>query len=506
MAIVNDASRVRNTLARTIGLACQSGAYGEYFRLGRFREKIKASALSSDAQSRICELAGKIAEEIQRDPKQTVRQIFEQIKLTMEDSKTKQSIEYMLSQACDLRVNYPISSPSILSFNSSRDLNIEHNIAYQALVFLIRSLPKTDCHVHISNNLNNEEISVRTGDSVESVKCEKAQDDDYYIKTPEDFEWTAKETCLRFMYDGVLKFDLRFNPTKVGRDTIQSVQEGINAAIEEARNADIFDKSSAIEIGMLFSFNRTKKPSRSSPPIYEAAIEALEQVEKQSGNDPLLHGIDISGPEKGIDAANKEEFNRDMQKWASVLTCYKERNLRVTSHLGDFRNARNHFRKKMDISDLNNLPLMLDGYLEFVEAYLAIMPDGAGIGHGYIFNPEFCISPAWDTTQLPVNLSADPKYANHVEWVESMIDTIRQKHMTIEHCPSASIRWYQTVEAYSRLPFRYWVDNGLSVNIGTDAGIFSYNGPRNLSEDLARVMLSTKYSVATILGLVGVNI
>ena len=382
---------------------------------------------------------------------------------------------------------------------------VASNIPYLALVFMVRALEKTDCHVHISDNLTKEEVFEHFG-----YTLEKPVGDDDYIRNAEDLSYVARETCFRFLLDGVTNFNLRFNPAKLlgaNDDTdpvlrmernVGAVTNGANAAIEMYRKLPGF----AIDpkIGLLFSFNRTRFDR-----YYDDEEEAvpiavpMAAIDIRRNSDFPLRGIDVSGKERGLVKSDMHEVS---DTWGPVFEAYRKGDLRIASHLGDFRNARHYFEDQ-EITDLGK---MLEGYLNFVEAYLKIMKPGDGLGHAYIFNPEFLISPLWDKKYYtPLSLS-DSQYGKYAARIEAMIETYDVKRFVIEHCPSASVRDFQTVQAYSALPLNYWIKCGFNVRIGSDAGIFSYNGPRNLSEDVARVMLSTKYSARQILSLVGVNI
>jgi len=490
MAIITaSAKKVPTIIARCADLASRSASYGEYFRLRHIRGAVYVKSMDQAFQERVANLSQDIAEQICMDPKRNARDILESIKPS-QDVIDQAFITDLLAVTANPDVNFPITFPPITGFNKC--FNAKQNPAYQALVFLCRALPKEDVHVHISGNLHETDfLRLFPG-----CQLQEEMNDDSHIKTPNDLQTITYETCMKFLRDGTHKFGLRFNPAKLAmgatdpgrviRETIEAVREGIKKAVSEARLDGVAENP---EIGIIFSFNRSK------PGLMLMANEALEVCAKDS-EVPLL-GIDISGKEKGIDANNRSEFQKETKAWAEVLQAYKDGGLNIKTHLGDFRYAWEYFEDHpMD------LKYALDRYLEFVMSYLEILPDGSGLGHCYIANPACLISPEWNEGKFsPIDLYRSGMH-DEAGKIEALVDYIKDHQFVIEHCPSAAIRPFQSTQAYANLPLNYWINEGVSVRIGSDAGIYSYNRPRNLSEDIARIMLATDFTVAEILDLV----
>lgn len=482
----------RNTpavISRCVALANRSEAYGEYFRLGHIRDSVRVGSVDQDFQERSANLSINIAEQIIADPKRNIRDILGSIK-PFQDNAEQAHIGDLISSAENEQINFPIAFPPILGF--TKCFNAKQNLAYQALVFLCRSIPKEDIHAHISGNLHAVDfLKLFPGHPVP-----EDMNDDSHIKSPKDLETVAHETCRKFLNDGVQKFGLRFNPAKLAmeatdpdriiRETIDAVREGIKKAVSEAK---LDGSAENPEIGIIFSFNRSK------PGLILMANRALELCAKDS-EVPLL-GIDISGKEKGIDANNRPGFRKETEAWAKILQDYKDRGLNIKTHLGDFRYAWEYFEDHpMDLKEA------IDRYLEFVMGYLEILPDGSGLGHFYIANPGCLVSPDWNERVFsPIDLYRSGMHSE-ARRIEDLVGYIKDHKFVIEHCPSAAIRPFQSTQAYANLPLNYWINEDLNVRIGSDAGIFSYNRPRNLSEDIARVMLATDFTVADILELV----
>ena len=451
---------------RSIAAKCgpRADAIAQYLRSG---------AISAEEYRQISETAVSIAWQIDADPNRSIGTILKDL--------PARGLETQIDDLCGFMLHGENSFP------------VAHNIPYLALRFMVRALDKTDCHVHISNNLTNDEVSEHfPGRRIRHIG------DDGFIRGTQDLSYVARESCLRFLLDGVSTFDLRFNPSKKLGDkdvedyslrierNIEAVTNGANAAIEmcwELTEADINP-----QIGLMLSFDRKKSHEG------ELLFALKAGLDKRFN----LSGIGVAGQEGLLES----EMDKVAGKWDSVFKACRAKGFRVTSHLGDFRNARGYYAGQ-GISDLGE---MLESYLRFVETQLKIMLPCDGLGHAYIFNPEFLISPLWDTkSYTPLSLR-DAGYGEYADRIEAMIEAYDVKKFVIEHCPSAAVRNFSTVHAYSNLPLNYWMDGGFKVKIGTDAGIFSYNGPRSLSEDVTRVLLSTDYSARQILSLVGVDI
>ena len=124
------------------------------------------------------------------------------------------------------------------------------------------------------------------------------------------------------------------------------------------------------------------------------------------------------------------------------------------------------------------------------------MPEGSGTGHGYILgSPANMITPFWDDrsrTILWEDLSSYPDSGKTIERLAGLVEMVKDKGFVIEHNPFAAIRNYR--DLFPGLQLFDWLKDGIRVRLGTDAGTFSLNGPRVMSDQMAGLLLTRPVS------------
>lgn len=484
--------------------------------MGAFRDSaVKGSALTEIRPQ--YSLTGSVhryslafAESIATDPDMTMRDML----ASMKDP----SVEGLKNSIVAAQ------SGELIRLDSSGTLR--KNPAYQGLAWLIRCLPKTDCHVHISNNLHESEIAEITGESTSQVKAKVEENDDYYITSYEILQNVIETTCQRFFEDGVESFNIRLNPLKeysgkkgkdkpseeewkiITRRFMNVVENGIKTAVVEAKEKGFLPLNYEDSVGIVFSFNRGK-PANGDFLIHELGKFALEACK----NNGRLKGVDISGSE--ISAKREGEPGReklDPQKWNLVIETAKEMGIFVTTHL-DFRISRSSpdiIEKLKSFRGLNRIREMLEIYVPFAQDFIDILPPGSGIGHGYILYPEYLITPLWDSGVLGINIGSTEIPIELQDAIIALRETAADKVLHIEHNPCAAFRHHLDINMYSRSMIYGFPENRIPLKIGTDAGIYSMSRPRVLSEEIARLLISappeSKITFRQMLGFSGCEI
>jgi len=427
---------------------------------------------------------------------------------------------------------------------------------YTVLQMLMVALPKEDPHFHLSRCLHRTEVAELVLDRYsndrpgydrimanlgafegrpEIERAAVAQStsrmseamaglithktlDDFYVVDAQTLKHSAYISALRGLQDGTTSFDIRFNPAKCclidnakGRSLAedewraaiiaasQIVKEGIRDAIDEAMAAGYIQQTP--QIGIIFSFNRSKEyevMGQENWPVSTMAAFAVNSAGKE------IQGLDISGSEYIIN-----DFSGKIAPWAGILgQVHDEMGLITTAHLGDVRNCggpilkemidlAKAFREQGDESAYQSAVLRIfDGFIPFVRGFLEIMPEGSGIGHGYILgSPANMITPFWDDrsrTILWEDLSSYPDSGKTIERLAGLVEMVKDKGFVIEHNPFAAIRNYR--DLFPGLQLFDWLKDGIRVRLGTDAGTFSLNGPRVMSDQMAGLLLTRPVS------------
>ena len=484
------------------------------------------------------------ADHIDKSPDRTLRSIMGAMQTTMPDLGS-------LSRFADA-----------IERGSSGFSDISSYLAYQGLLWAIRCVPKTDCHVHISNNLHESEIAeimikhpdlidkmigemnntirekheekireyVKKGDKrllaltlKHCFEYESGYDADFVVVSDGIIRETVEITCKRFFEDGVFNFDIRFNPFKKAirnygdnlspaqwQEIAKSCVDAVKAGIESAKQECGYP---AADIGMIFSFNRAKS--------YSMAMHAFDLYKE----DEMLKGIDVAGDEI-------EVKGQDLQPsvWGDLFKDVRESGRYTTAHL-DFRITRKIGRFKDGIDQAKRdgigspafngfLNMSLLSYLPFAEGFIDILCKGSeaetgasGIGHGYILNPDYLITPLWDAGILDIDrtvICSLPDGARILERIEQMRRKVIDNGIIVEHNPPAMFRDHNDIPTYSHSFVNNMIGQGFDLRIGTDAGVFSFNRPRTLSEAIVRVLVSapkdSTLTVAAALRAAGVHI
>jgi hypothetical protein len=273
-------------------------------------------------------------------------------------------------------------------------------------------------------------------------------------------------------------------------------------------------------VGMLWSMNRGKASYGGIP------ISGLtSKVVKAYREYPFFRGLDITGAE--ICGKDSKENRFKAGDWQQAIALINELNsgprknneLLVTTHL-DFRMSRSA-KVISDLLkgaptdgsvDLSVIEKMLKEYMDFVEPFIYnLLLDYSKVGHAYILYPEYFPTPLWDDHGvLGVDFNTLGLSTGLRDRITRLREAARSKHLIIEHNPIAAFRDHNTIRVYRRSMVYGMTGNpdydGIGLKIGTDAGIFSLNRPRTLSDALARIFVSapedSTVTINQILGMV----
>ena len=413
-----------------------------------------------------------------------------------------------------------------------------------------------DAYIRMKRNLPDNcgfademEAYVASGDSGSLsqlfIRCgllESKKTDDFYVTNPDILKLAVRAACLRGLQDGVTSFDIRLNPVKDDLFTekgsphteaewadrilrcVDAANAGIAEAISGARKKRYIDKGLFPNIGIMFSMSRNKAPylisgSKDSMSSEEMALFALETCCRE--RDPIA-GVDVSDNEYSILDYGAMRING----WEPFFDLAAAQGLKTVAHIGDFRYARDSKSIEAAVVGLKAAYLAGDyetyekgmveivgQYIPFVEGFLRIMPRGSGIGHGYILDPSFLVTPIWDSKVVKwVDVLSMDETGELTRRLEKLRQTAKEKFV-IETCPPSTLRGYTDMGSYGELSVHRWLKQGFRVSLGTDSGVFSFNRPRVLSDVISRLLLSggngvngSSLSVAAVLGMIGYDI
>lgn len=456
----------------------------------------------------------------------------------------------------EICVSIGIEIPS--AWYIENNLDMYRDPLYQALVWYLRCLDKTDYHVHFSRNVHETKIVAMITKArkrnkaifdliIQDLCRHRPKFDEDLVDNPEEFarylrkekilednktdaffikdlitlRESAKIGCLKFLLDGTTSFDMRFNPAKkelfakyrnkkvltqeewrdVIKKTTKALRKGLDQGIAEAKKVGITAK----KVGTIFSFSRAKDDYLcvgKSLPVQKMAEIAIAVC----GNE--IAGVDISGPEYHI-----TEYESKFLSWKECINKYP--NMSFMSHI-DLRNTRlspgfKSILKNADAClDKNNIPgfydqvtKFLEGYIPFAKESLKILPYKSRIAHAYILDPNLLCSSFWGH----INEKGQANNITWLDWAEivkytgvtgkrlkdeadDLIDMVCREGHIIETNPQATVRNSQDLYHYGLISLYRWLENGTKVVLGTDAGVFSFNRPRNFSELGADLLLT----------------
>ncbi|MFA4842278.1 MAG: response regulator, partial [Candidatus Omnitrophota bacterium] len=232
----------------------------------------------------------------------------------------------------------------------------------------------------------------------------------------EDLKDAACHVAKQCFADGVVYFDLRFNPYKASlrcegktlndlplyehlRVAVEAVSQGLSEAEEWA------DKKLGGEhkAGMIFSFARNKPEFKNNPGLLTDIVKELGKIKNDSQQlGQRMVGIDLSGAAEGSTG-----------NYLAALRAAKEYNLLRTVHFDELRMHMRSDREKVNAAIGN-----VEGVISELER----------IGHGL------------PLALLDNSLKADAELNSRLE---TLWGSIREKGQLIECCPSTNLKSLQ---------------------------------------------------------------
>lgn len=362
----------------------------------------------------------------------------------------------------------------------------------------------------------------------------QAKYEDYYVADAFTLQEAARCAALRGLQDGVTRFDVRFNPAKKDmlgdvkapltleqwdlavRISTDSVLEGIGRAKQEAHDDGYLPSETEPAIGVMFSFSRDKEYAVAGAENKMTVQEMARRCFLNYGD--RINGVDISGPEY----ASSDYPDEQIEGWREFLHLVSVSGKRVTVHLGDMRFsgasktmaalAQAGRSAASEAEMVQTVLQMTEAFLPYVSKFIDVMPVASGIGHGYFFDPEFLVSPLWGHGEVNgIDITQTAQGASVADRISELSQRAMGKGLFIETCPAATLReTNKEASMYEQLSLYRWLEAGWNVRLGTDAGVFSYNRPRVLSEIMTNLLLTRPagrdaLTVRQLLNLVGIE-
>ena len=389
------------------------------------------------------------------------------------------------------------------------------NIAYQALILLIRTWPKKDYHCHVSPSLSVDwvikqvranwstyakEFDRRFRDSgwmrankgtvtLEAMKafCSKGSAEEKKGRVERAYRRYANPTdafdlpmcysqgkaedileifidgvkCAVWNYfdDGVRCIQIRFNPCKSFHgvqipieDTLCKMHELLEH--EERAANKLYGGQHRVQFMLCFNQSRYTESQKIFTEEVRRVLESYEVYVER------ICGIDFSGPEMPETARGG---------WKDLREIAIAKEIRFVTHVGD----------RWNLTEVFNEDVF--AHLDYTEA--AMQLDGMEcVGHGNVLNPWGI----WMRRDLDcAERYFDDKRSDHRKRVDSILETMAREEITIECLPKVEFGF---IDVMKRHPFYYWLSKGVPLDIGIDGTCYI---PASFSEWIAWLVLGS---------------
>jgi adenosine deaminase len=390
------------------------------------------------------------------------------------------------------------------------------NIAYQALIFLVKTWPKKDMHCHVSPSLSTKWViekvrsdwnnykdefrkqvdkkSLKSSVTFHAIKafldCKSDEEIEKIFQTYENctdafdipitfarsknleiFLDAVRYVARRYFDDGVRFAELHFNPCKEFQGKQYDpffVMEKMDKVLseEEKRANNLYGGSHRVHF--MFSFNQANYSKKK--------IRFLSMVKRiyyfrginKSPFMSRISGVDLSGRESN---ATRRSLWQDFLNSASqICTVPRCSSFKITSHVGDRWNVDEEYNWD------------LDKHLDYVLDALSVA-NLSRIGHGNILWLDYkIIRPCSNLSMRIFDPSITDKQRKKIE---EIIVMIKEKRITIASLPKSEFR---NIKIMKSSPFYYWIKRGVSVCVGVDGRSYAQT---TLSEWIAWLMLAS---------------
>lgn len=418
------------------------------------------------------------------------------------------------------------------------------NLAYQAVVSVVRSWPKKHHHAHIGNSIHegfvwnemvlyNRQIFGEFKKAIKAGNMSSAEEGSRVDRLSGQIEsgrlwhclpvnikqeiselfskfglrrdigvydlasWQRAVThvALQHFADGVTDLRLLININKKFEpDRAKVIRAAINGLAEAERLAQAqYGRRFTVKLVASFARNDIKN----SPQEVEQAVDELIGLRNtdEAYKDRII-GIDISGAEAIIDTNLNTHF-RKTSDYKHVLEKAAANGMTTMSHLGDWGHTYKATQGMPDRSTGENRVMELADVSdreERVKQHLNFMDDGIrnsgplnAVLHGTVLAPKGSI-----ITKGPKKGNSSTgesiEDAANLDKIEELLRCLREGDVEIQTCPTSNANTNK-VARYRGHPLYQWILRGNRVSINAD-DLYWGNVPTTLSDDIAKMILA----------------
>ncbi|NQT90668.1 MAG: hypothetical protein HQ558_05390 [Candidatus Omnitrophica bacterium] len=524
------ADSVKTHSLRPIALNNQTDDEWQRLLVVESASEITRVALDAEGRDIADEIASELTDEIARD-----------------DSRHIVNTLHAISGRLGLKAQEAISGMTAELAREEGEFDYT-NLAYQALVTVIRRWPKRHMHTHVGNSthegfawnemvLHNEslfseferciddsslgddekpkriaklrgllerqmlwhQLDIKTKDEIIELFKDYGLKRNIGVYDLESRKRVMTHVALQHFADGVSELYILPNIEKVAkRGTTGTRRQILEAIIEGAKEAE---RLAEIRYGRKFTVRLAPTFSRQedvcTPENVEEAVDEIIALRKEREEyRRYIVGIDISGAEALMDRRMNTRYRATSDFRASIEKAAAN-GLRVISHLGDMGFAyratdavpsRTPGRvRQKELSDIADRERYVSHHLKFLDD--GIMRSGpiTDVNHATILAPKGSVITKGPRMghSFAGQAIEDP---SNLATIDRLLGRLRQMHIEIHTCPTGNTNT-QRIAMYKGHPLHQWLKMGNRFSINADD--FYWGKVRTtLSDDIAKMLLS----------------
>jgi len=419
-----------------------------------------------------------------------------------------------------------------------------HNLAYQAVVSVVRGWPKREWHAHVGDSIHegfvwNEMVRfnrqifaefekvIENSDLNDNGKKSKADILRKYLDEgimwhhlPQDIKGMIIElftkynlerkigiydlaswkrmishVALEHFADGVTDLRLLINVNRKFEPDIKKVITAIMEGFSKAEKLAEQKYGHKFSVKLVVSYAR--QDEKNAPENVEKEIDEIIKLRKENKDfEDRIVGIDISGAEAIIDPSLNTHF-RKTSDYRRVFEKAQASGMIAMSHLGDWGHtykATEKMASRPGSIDLRRELAEIEDREERVKQHLCFIEDGiresgplSAVMHGTVLAPQGSIitkgpKKGYSSTGEAIT---DPL---NLDKIEELLRYLREKEIEINTCPTVNSNT-QNMSIYRGHPLHQWIRRGNKVAISTD-DLYWNEMRTTLSDDITKMMLA----------------
>ncbi|MDD5455913.1 MAG: hypothetical protein PHV30_02635 [Candidatus Margulisbacteria bacterium] len=363
------------------------------------------------------------------------------------------------------KVKSPCVTELLQDLSKKPVVNLRHNLAFKALVLVVRNWPKKNYHVHISDLIDGEFVMKQTGARPVlkyNYRTSRLHNNDDWIQNTDQFIAAYKYVLKQMQEDNNLWAQSRINPyKKFNGKSHKSRLINMHPFLHKLQlTAQDFSEHQYNETGLkpeykfLASLNR-RKYARENPQHFLDIIDQLvdiKQKHKGSQLDDYLYGIDICGGE--IMDWEWQNNQRTEYGWKlfEALNRAADSGLQIVTHLGDMKN----YNEKYLQDFITNPERIIISMLDYFKSYIENLNCLTRIAHATVLHDRFGVKDYIKERQ------------------KAILKIIKDKGIILERCYYDDIRTLKDLQF--KTPVYNWKKQSINFVLGIDGFIHDTKG------------------------------